>query len=57
LHKGPQPIDLRPLEAKILQQYLIQLLGMLGSLPQPAQDRILLDPFDPRDGADPIPFG
>jgi hypothetical protein len=41
---------------EFLHQYVLNLIGMLGCFSQPSQDGVFLDPFDPGQCADAIPF-
>jgi hypothetical protein len=44
------------LDAEVFHQHGIQFVCMPGGFPQPTQDGVFLDPFDPRQCADAIAF-
>ena len=43
-------------ETEVFHQHGFQFVGMPGGFPQPAQDGVFLDPFDPRQCTDAIAF-
>lgn len=53
----PQRIELTAFDLEVGHQYFFHLLGMVGRLPQPSENRVFFEAFRPRETADATPFG